>query len=121
LLYKQYHMVNEVPSKWVIMAKICNRKTADTWYVYILRCADNSLYTGVTVDINRRIHEHNNHVSQGAKYTRTRRPVKLVYEEILKSRAMALKRECEIKGLKRMGKENLIRNFQPGRRKNRPL
>jgi len=94
------------------MPKIRNPDISNTWYVYIVRCADNSLYTGITVDINRRIHEHNSQVSQGAKYTRARRPVNLVYEEILSSRSMAMKRECEIKRLSRIGKEELIRNFQ---------
>ena len=103
------------------MPKIRNRLASNTWHVYIVRCADNSLYTGVTVDINRRILEHNSHVSRGAKYTRARKPVIIVYEETLKSRSMAMKRECEIKTLNRTGKEELIRDFQPGCRKNSPL
>ena len=71
------------------------------WYVYILKCADNTLYTGITVDVERRIDEHNNDNKLAAKYTRVRRPVKLVYQEQLKTRSLATKREMQIKKLKR--------------------
>ncbi len=77
------------------------------WYVYILRCSDNSLYTGVTKDIQRRVEEHN-HSKLGAKYTRGRRPVELIYSESLESRSAAAKRECEIKALSRLEKERLM-------------
>ncbi len=78
------------------------------WYVYILECADNSLYTGITVDVKRRIAEHNHDDKLAAKYTRVRRPVKLVYQEKLKSRSLATKREMEIKKLKREKKETFF-------------
>ena len=52
-----------------------------TWYVYFLRCSDNSLYAGITTDLDRRVFEHNNSNKLGAKYTRVHRPVKLVYSE----------------------------------------
>jgi SprT protein len=77
------------------------------WYVYILRCRDNSLYTGVTKDLERRLDEHN-HSKLGARYTRARRPVEMVYSERLESRSAAGKRECEIKGLSRLEKERLL-------------
>ena|SRR5258706_7306685 len=77
------------------------------WFIYIIRCADNSLYTGVTTDITRRIDEHNNK-TVGAKYTRIRRPVTLVYQETVDSRSTALKREGAIKKLPRAEKEKLI-------------
>lgn len=78
------------------------------WYVYILKCADNTLYTGITVDVERRIEEHNTHNKLAAKYTRARRPVKLVYQEELKTRGLATKREMAIKKLKRSAKVELI-------------
>jgi putative endonuclease len=81
----------------------------DDWYVYILHCADGSLYTGIARDVQRRLQEHNGVVGVGAKYTRSRRPVTLVYQERLSSRSSALKREIEIKKLKREQKKKLIR------------
>ena len=79
-----------------------------SWYVYILKCADNSLYTGVTTDLERRIDEHNHCAKKGAKYTRTRRPVRLVYQEAQTCRSSACKREAEIKQFTRQQKLNLI-------------
>lgn len=80
---------------------------AEKWYVYILRCADNTLYTGVTTDIERRLVEHNNEKT-GAKYTRTRRPVSLVYQEVYSTRSEATKREAELKKFSRAKKQNLL-------------
>ena len=77
------------------------------WCVYIVRCADNSLYTGITTDLERRLFEHNN-AKNGAKYTRPRRPVALVYQEIAESRSQASKREREIKNLTQQQKLLLI-------------
>ncbi len=82
-----------------------------SWYVYILQCADNSLYTGITTDVKRRVSEHNHDNKLAAKYTRVRRPVKLVYQEELKSRSLATKREAEIKKLKREKKAFLTKTF----------
>ena len=79
------------------------------WYVYILRCADESLYTGVTTDLERRLHEHN-HLASGARYTRARRPVHLVYCETFTSRPEACRREYEIKQMSRAEKSALISN-----------
>lgn len=78
------------------------------WYVYMVRCSDESLYTGITNDIERRIEEHNGRDLSGARYTRARRPVKLVYREILNTRSEAAKREFEIKRLCKEEKEALI-------------
>ena len=80
---------------------------SSTWFVYVVRCSDDSLYTGITTDINRRIEEHNTS-NKGAKYTRTRRPVKLEYKEIYVDRSTASKREYAIKKLTRKQKLNLI-------------
>ena len=77
------------------------------WYVYILRCSDNSFYTGITKDVERRLDEHNDS-KLGAKYTRARRPVKLVYQEAIDNKSLALKREFEIKQLSKSQKEALI-------------
>ena len=78
------------------------------WVVYIVRCSDESLYTGITTDVDRRIGEHNDHELLGARYTRARRPVELVYRENLHTRSEAARREYEIKGLSRKEKESLI-------------
>lgn len=78
------------------------------WHVYILHCADDTLYTGITIDIARRLEEHN-HTDKGAKYTRTRRPVSLVYSESCDSRSTAASREYAIKGLTKLQKRALIR------------
>ena len=83
------------------------------WYVYILRCSDNSLYTGVTTDCERRLHEHN-HSPRGAKYTRARRPVSLAYRETLVDRSSAQKREAQIKRLNATQKAALIAGVDPG-------
>lgn len=75
------------------------------WYVYILRCSDNSLYTGITTNIDRRVAEHNS--QNAAKYTRSRQPVQLVYYEKVSSRSQASVREYEIKKLSKQDKELL--------------
>ena len=84
-----------------------------TWQIYMLRCADNSLYTGVTTDIERRLSEHNESKQKGAKYTRARRPVELVYTEDVDSRAQACQREAQIKALSRKQKLHLIEQGTP--------
>ncbi len=78
------------------------------WFVYIIRCADDSLYTGITKNVVRRIQEHNNDDSLGAKYTKARRPVVLVHQEMCMSRSAATKREIEIKKLSRKDKNILL-------------
>ena len=80
------------------------------YYLYILRCADNSLYCGQTKDLQRRIEEHNSDKFKSAKYTRTRRPVKLVYFEKYKTINEILKREFKIKKMTKIKKESLISN-----------
>lgn len=77
------------------------------YFVYILECSDNTLYTGITTDIQKRLHEHNN-TQKGAKYTKIRRPVKLLHVEELEDRSSASKREYAIKKLKREEKLALI-------------
>jgi putative endonuclease len=75
-------------------------------YVYVLRCADDSLYTGYTTDVERRVAEHD--AGEGAKYTRGRTPVELVHVEAFDSKSAAMSREYEIKQYSRAKKERLI-------------
>ncbi len=77
------------------------------YYVYILQCQDETFYTGITTDVERRLEEHN-YSSKGAKYTRARRPVSLVYCETCHSKSSACQREYAIKRLSRKAKQNLI-------------
>lgn len=81
------------------------------WYVYMLRCNDDSIYTGVTTELERRVEEHNTS-KKAAAYTRVRRPVRLVFFELHSSRSDALKREYEIKQLSRPEKLKLQENFR---------
>ncbi len=82
-------------------------ETGRPWYVYMVRCSDGTLYTGISTDVGRRISEHN-HETNGARYTRPRRPVRLVYQEEVPSRSAALKREMQIKKLRAPAKRGLI-------------
>ena len=77
------------------------------WFVYILLCSDSTFYTGITNNLDKRIKTHNS--GKGAKYTRCRLPVKLVYYEEIEDKSSALKREIAIKSLKRKEKEALIK------------
>lgn len=76
-------------------------------YTYILRCRDNSLYTGWTNNIEKRVQDHNS--GKGAKYTRSRRPVELVYYETFETKEEAMHRESEIKMLSKKEKEELVK------------
>lgn len=76
------------------------------YFVYILRCADGSLYTGITNDLSHRLQQHN--AGTGAKYTRSHRPVELAYKELCPDKSAALKREAQIKRLSRTEKLELI-------------
>ncbi len=78
------------------------------YYLYIVKCADKTLYTGITVDLPRRIKEHN-FTRRGAKYTRARRPVKLIYSKKFRNRSLASKAEYKIKKLSKQEKEKIIK------------
>ena len=82
------------------------KSSARTWHVYILRCADGSLYTGITTDLTRRTRQHSE--GTASRYTRSRRPVQLVYQERKRSQSTALKREAAIKRLTRRQKLAMI-------------
>lgn len=94
------------------MGSAKSRRKADNnvveamWFVYMLRCSDSSLYTGITNDLERRVSRHN--AGTASRYTRSRLPVELEYQEKQPSRSEALKREFEIKALSRKAKEALI-------------
>ena len=77
-----------------------------TWYLYILCCRDDTFYTGITTDVEKRLEAHR--TGKGAKYTRGRAPLELVYRETCGSHSDALKRELEIKKLSRAEKQKLI-------------
>ena len=77
------------------------------WFVYMLRCADDTFYTGITTDVQRRVHEHN-HARSAAAYTRARRPVTLVYQEPSESRSCAARREAAIRKLGRAEKDKMV-------------
>lgn len=81
-----------------------------SYFVYILECSDKTLYTGITKDINKRLEEHNSN-EKGAKYTKARRPVKLLYEESSLNRSTASKREYEIKKFTKLQKLQLIKKM----------
>ena len=85
-----------------------------SWTIYILRCSDDTLYTGIAKDVVRRVEEHNSGKRLASNYTRSRRPVMLVYQETAETQSEALKREYAIKQLTRKGKDALVREW--GRR-----
>ena len=78
----------------------------ENWYLYILRCGDGTLYTGITTDVGKRLAAHR--AGRGAKYTRGRGPLELVHREELPGHSAALKREYEIKAMTRQEKEKLL-------------
>jgi len=89
---------------------MANKKELN-WFIYILKCNDQTLYTGVTTDLQRRVEEHNSG-KLGARYTAARRPVHLIYHEQADSRSVAQKREHQIKCLSRKEKQQLISSYK---------
>ena len=86
-----------------------NTAQQECWHVYIVRCADGTLYTGITNDLEKRLEKHNAGV--GARYTRARLPVDLLWHETQPSKSAALKREYAIKQLTRAQKDALIQEY----------
>ncbi|MBQ7857888.1 MAG: GIY-YIG nuclease family protein [Oscillospiraceae bacterium] len=80
------------------------------WKLYMLRCGDGSLYTGITVDVPARLEQHRQ--GKGAKYTRGRGPLELVYEEVCESHSQALKREFEVKSYPRNKKLEMLQSHE---------
>lgn len=96
-------------NKLVMEAMKLTYKMPETqWYVYVVRCKDGTLYTGITKDLRRRVAEHNSD-NGGAKYTRSRKPVQLVYAESVESRSIASKREYQLKQMSVTQKQALIK------------
>jgi len=93
----------------LVSGKVTDLKSSNNipYTVYILRCADDTLYTGIALDVAQRLIEHNTS-DKAAKYTRTRRPLTLVYHESCENKSIALKREIAIKKMKRSQKEELL-------------
>ncbi len=83
-------------------------RTESPWWVYVLRCADGTLYTGITTDPARRLAQHN--AGTASKYTRSRRPVAMVYREPAPTHGDALRRELAIKKLPRVAKDALVKS-----------
>jgi predicted GIY-YIG superfamily endonuclease len=90
----------------VISLKNKTSSQNQTWFLYILKCCDGTLYTGITNNLSRRISQHNN--GSASRYTRGRRPVQCMYYELCRSRSLALKREFSVKSLPKKEKERLI-------------
>jgi UV DNA damage endonuclease len=88
-------------------AKLSSKSSVHIWFVYIVRCSDSTLYTGIAKDVIRRCKQHN--AGTASKYTRSRCQVRLVYKEVRKSHGSALKREIEIKAMTRLEKLAMIR------------
>ena len=88
-------------------------KVRERWYTYIVRCSDGTLYSGIAKDPEKRTKAHNSSKT-GAKYTRSRRPVSLVYTEKFSCRSAAAKREYQLKKLSAAGKERLLEEGSPG-------
>ena len=84
-------------------------KTKTNWHLYLVRCADDTIYTGISIDVEARIEKHNS--GRGAKYTQVRLPVRLIYSESQPDRISAMKREIEVKKWGRKRKENLASEF----------
>ena len=81
------------------------------WYLYILRCGDGTFYTGITTDVDKRLEAHRS--GRGAKYTRGRAPLEVIYRECCRTHSDALKREMEVKRLSREEKQALIFSVRP--------
>jgi len=100
----------EAKAKEVAVLKL-KKQLAERWYVYVVRCADGSLYTGIAKDVDRRLEQHN--AGTASRYTRSRLPVVLEYQEEQPNQSTALKRELAINALSRQAKESL---FQMGQK-----
>ncbi len=101
-----------VEAKYLRMIRGMKRRGRKDWTVYILRCGDGSLYTGIAKDVQARVRQHNE--GRGATYTRTRLPVKLLYQQEGLTRSKALIREAQIKAMSRSKKEEIIFNEHHG-------
>lgn len=85
----------------------CLQDQASPWWVYLVQCRDGTFYTGITTDPQRRLRQHNGELVGGARYTRPRRPVTLVYQEACRDRSHAGQREAIVRKLSRLRKQAL--------------
>ncbi len=92
------------------MAENQEIQTDQAWSVYLLRCADNTLYCGITTNLQKRLRQHNGELVGGAKYTKIRQPCELVYAEYAENRSHATQKEYAIKQLSKAAKEYLIKS-----------
>jgi len=99
-------------SAYPVGSEMGRMRIGNRWTVYILRCADGSFYTGITRDLSARVEAHNS--GRGAKYTRSRRPVRAVFWESVDGHGAALRREQAIKKLRRSKKEEFVKRFGVG-------
>ena len=90
------------------MSAPVTKKRKTRWFLYILKCRDCTLYTGITIDLGRRVEQHNK--GAASRYTRSRRPVRLIYQEPCRTRSHALKKEYALKRLSRKEKEMYIKD-----------
>ena len=99
--------------------KKAGKKSREKWFLYVLKCSDGTFYTGITNDLERRLKMHQD--GKASRYTRTRRPVEMLYSEKCGNRSKALIRECEVKEWPKKKKEALVagENQVPKRRKRR--
>lgn len=95
-------------------SKVRRVSAAGKWQLYILKCSDGTFYTGITNNLVRRLEMHNS--GKASRYTRSRRPVAIIYQEGCRNRSSALKKEYRIKSLSRREKEQYIRSKSPGSR-----
>ena len=84
-------------------------ESSTNWFLYMVRCADDTIYTGISIDVSARVTKHNS--GRGAKYTQTRLPVRLIYSESQPDRVSAMKREIAVKKWGRKMKEDLVKGF----------
>lgn len=103
------HMIYVMAQKQAQGPKPKRRSSRKPWFLYIVKCRNGALYTGVTNDVDRRIRMHNN--GRGSRYTRANRPVELVYQEPCIDKIAALVRECAVKALSKPQKEKLATTY----------
>ena len=93
--------------RWVLIEDISRDPMGDEWYMYVLECSDSTYYTGITTDVKRRLHEHNN-TGKASKYVKARRPVAVIYSTDFENRSIAAKAEYRFKQLSRQQKRDVI-------------
>ena len=96
--------------RWVLVEDISKDPMGDDWFLYVLECADGTYYTGITTNVHRRLHEHN-FTKKGAKYTKSRRPSRVIFCQEYSSRSSAAKAEYRFRKLSRKDKSKIIQGI----------